>query len=96
MTITVSISEFRQHISDYLTRARAGDRITLKDDKKDEIVAEVIGRKKFDPDKLWREMRKFAGTFSAKRHPEWRTRKDIERWLRKTRMNAERHFDVHP
>lgn len=96
MTITVSISDFRNNIADYLARARAGDRIILKDDKKDETVAEVIGKKQFDSEKFWKAMRKTAGVFTAKNHPEWATRAKVEKWLRKTRMNAERNFDVCP
>ena len=92
MTITVSISDFRNNISDYLAQVRAGDKIVLRDEKKNEDVAELTGKKKFDSDKFWKEMRKLAGSISAKDHPEWATPKKIDQWLRKTRMNAERHF----
>lgn len=100
MTITVSISEFRQNISDYLDRVKAGDRLILKDEKKEEEIADVIPRKKFNQKKYAAEYRKMlkrvAGTFTAKNHPEWATKKDVIRWLRKTRKAAERKFDVPP
>lgn len=96
MTITVSISDFRNNISDYLACVRAGDKIVLRDEKKNEDVAELVGKERFNSKKFWREMRKTAGVFTAKNHPEWATRAKVEKWLRKTRMNAERHFDVRP
>lgn len=95
MTITVSISEFRNNISDYLAYVRAGDKIVLRDKKKNEDVAELVGKKKFDYKEYKAMLKRVAGTFTAKKHPEWRTRKDVEKWLRETRMNAERHFDAH-
>ena len=94
MTITVSISEFRNNISDYLARARAGDRIVLKDEKKDEEIAEVVGKKKWDPEAFERALRKVAGTFTAKRHPEWRTKRQVIAWVNKSRREAERTFDI--
>ena len=94
MTITVSISEFRNNISDYIARAQAGHIIVLKDEKKNVEVAQVFGKKKFDPIAYEKALRQIAGTFSAKRHPEWATRAKVEKWLRKTRMNAERRFDI--
>ena len=48
MIITVSISEFRQNISDYLVRVKAGDTLVLKDEKKDEEVAEIKDFHVFD------------------------------------------------
>lgn len=94
MTITVSISDFRNNISDYLQDLRLGHRIILKDEKKNEEVAEIVGKKKFDPEKFWAAMKKVAGTISVKDHPEWATPAKINKWLRKTRKESERHFDV--
>jgi len=94
MTITVSISEFRNNISDYIARAQAGHTIILKDEKKDEEVAQIVGKKRFDPIAYEKALRRVAGTFTAKNHPEWATRAKVEKWLRKTRMNAERRFDI--
>lgn len=93
MTITVSISEFRQNISDYLARVKAGDTLVLKDEKKGEEIAEVVGKKRWDPVAFEKALRKVAGTFTAENHPEWRTKRDVIRWLRKTRKEADRSFD---
>ena len=92
MNITVSISEFRQNISEYLAKARAGDTIILKDDKKNEEVAEIVGSKKWDPIAFRKALHEAAGVFTAKNHPEWRTKRDVIRWVEKSRKDAERKF----
>ncbi|MBI3384640.1 hypothetical protein HY030_00420 [Candidatus Gottesmanbacteria bacterium] len=92
MTITVSISQFRQNISDYLEMVKAGNIVILKDEKKDDEVAEIVGKKRWNPQAFERALRRVAGTFTAKNHPEWRTKKDVTRWLTKTRKAAERTF----
>jgi len=96
MNITVSISEFRNNISDYLDQVKAGHTVILRDEKKDETVAQVTGKKKWDPIEYKKMLKRVAGTFTAKNHPEWATKKKVEKWLRQSRLNAERHFDVHP
>lgn len=92
MTITVSISDFRQHISNYLAQVQAGDKIVLRDEKKDEDVAELIGKKKFDSKRFWKVLKKNSGIFSAKNHPEWRTKRQVIAWVEKGRRDAERTF----
>ncbi|OGG02294.1 hypothetical protein A2W14_01020 [Candidatus Gottesmanbacteria bacterium RBG_16_37_8] len=92
MNITVSISEFRQNISEYLAKARAGDTIILKDNKKNEEVAEIVGSKKWDPIAFRKALHEAAGVFTAKNHPEWRTKRDVIRWVEKSRKDAERKF----
>lgn len=92
MTITVSISEFRQNIAQYLARTKAGHTVMLKDEKKGEIIATLVGKKKFDPVAFGRALKSAAGTFTAKNHPEWRTKKDVIRWVEKSRQEAERTF----
>lgn len=92
MTITVSISEFRQNISDYLARVKAGDTLVLKDEKKGEEVAEVIGKKKFDLERFKKAINRGAGVFTAKNHPEWRTKRDVIRWVERERAKADRTF----
>ncbi len=94
MTITVSISDFRQNISDYLAKARAGDTIVLKDEKKNEEVAELIGKKKWDAVAFRKALHEAAGVFTAKNHPEWRTKRDVIRWVEKSRKAADRTFNV--
>ena len=95
MTITVSISQYRQHIADYLLRNREGHTITIKDEKRGEVIADVIPRRKFDPIAYSAMLDRVAGTFTAKNHPEWATKKKVERWLRKGRLADERKFDVY-
>lgn len=92
MTITVSISQFRQNISDYLEKAKAGNIIVLKDEKKGEEVAQVVGKKQFDLDSFKKTLRKVAGTFTAENHPEWRTKRDVIRWVEQGRKAADRSF----
>lgn len=92
MTITVSISQFRQNISDYLTRVQAGNTVILKDEKKGEEIAQVVGKKKFNPEAFNRVLTAMAGKVSIKDHPEWATAKRINQWLHKTRKVNERHF----
>ena len=92
MTITVSISQFRQNISKYIEQAQAGHIIVLRDKKKDETVAELTGKKKFDPIAFGKALKAAAGTFTAKNHPEWRTKKDVIRWVAKERKAADRTF----
>ena len=92
MDITVSISEFRQNISEYIAKARQGHTIILKDNKKGEEVAELTGSWKWDPEGFRKALHKAAGSISAKNHPEWRTKKDVIRWVEKSRAAAERKF----
>lgn len=92
MTITVSISEFRQHISDYLARVKTGDIIILKDEKKEEDVARIVSQKQFDPKRFWKTLKKVSGIFTAKNHPEWRTKRDVIRWVEQGRAAADRTF----
>lgn len=92
MTITVSISDFRSNISDYLAQAKAGHTIILKDEKKDKEVAQLIGKKKFDLKSFKTTLRKVAGTFTAENHPEWRTKNDVIKWVEQSRKAADRTF----
>lgn len=92
MTITVSIGQFRQDIASYLLKAQMGHKIELRDEKKGLVVAEVLGKKEFDLDSFKRTLKRTAGTFTAKNHPEWRTKKDVIRWLEKSRAREERTF----
>ena len=92
MTLTVSISEFRNNLSDYLDKVSEGARLLIKDEKKDKLVAEVVGKKEFDPEAFEKALDRAAGVFTAKNHPEWRTKKDVIHWLRETRKNFDREF----
>ncbi len=92
MTITVSISKFRQNISDYLNQVQAGNTVILKDEKKNEEIAKIVGKKKFDPESFGRALRASAGVFTAEKHPEWRTKRDVIRWVERERAKADRTF----
>lgn len=94
MTLTVSVGEFRRKLSDYLAQAARGDTIIIKDEKKDDTIAELRGRRQFDPVAYGEALHRVAGLFTAKNHPEWATEKKVESWLRKTRLQGERHFDI--
>lgn len=92
MTLTVSVSEFRNNLADYLDKLSEGTHLLIRDEKKDKLVAEVIGKKEFDPVAFQKALKAAAGSITAKNHPEWRTKKDIIRWLGRERKAAERHF----
>lgn len=94
MTVTVSISQLREDLSAYIARVQSGDSIVVKDEKKGIEVAEIIRKRQFDPKAFRRALYRVAGSVSAKDHPEWATPVKISRWLRKSRKQAERHFDV--
>ena len=53
--------------------------------------------KKFDQKKYHDDyvkmLKEIGQVFTAKNHPEWSTKKKVEKWLRETRMNADRNFD---
>lgn len=92
MTLTVSVSELRSNLAQYLDKVANGDNLFVRDEKKDKLVAELIGRKEFDPGRFERALRRSAGVFTAKNHPEWATKQDVIKWLRETRKASERHF----
>lgn len=92
MILTVSISEFRNNLADYLDKLSEGTRLLIKDEKKDKLVAEVVGKREFDPIAFQKALKIAAGVFTAENHPEWATKKDIIRWLEKERKASERHF----
>lgn len=95
MTITASISQFRQNIAEYLLRTKEGYSIALKDEKRGVIIADVIPRKSFNAVTYNAMLDRVAGTITAKKHPEWATKKKVERWLRKSRLADERTFNGH-
>jgi len=94
---TISVSDFRQNLSDYLRQANMGATLMVKDDKKDENLAQIIppSVRKWDPEAYRAMLKRVAGTFTAKNHPEWATKDKVEKWLRKSRMADERKFDVY-
>lgn len=51
-----------------------------------------IERKKFDLESFKKTLRRNAGVFTAKNHPEWRTKRDVVKWVEKGRKEADRTF----
>lgn len=92
MTITVSISQFRQNISEYLAQAQLGHTIILKDEKRGSEIAEIVGKKRWNPQAFYRAIDRVAGVFTAERHPEWRTKRQVIRWVEEGRKAADRTF----
>jgi antitoxin (DNA-binding transcriptional repressor) of toxin-antitoxin stability system len=92
MNVVVSISQFRQNIASYIEKAKKGDTVILKDEKKDQQVVQLVGKKKFDPDAFGKALKAASGVFSAKNHPEWRTKNDVINWVSQTRKASERNF----
>ena len=92
MSITVSVSQLRNNISDYLEKAKLGTKVLVRDDKKDKMIAEITQTKTFNKDTYEKVLRKSAGIFTAENHPEWRTKSDVSKWLEKNRLADERTF----
>lgn len=92
MTLTASVSELRSNISDYLEKVAKGAKVLIRDEKKGKTVAQISQVFSFDKDAFEKSLRKVAGNFSAKNHPEWKTKRDVEKWLRKTRLSSNRSF----
>jgi len=92
MTIVVSISQFRQHIADYIEKARAGNIVILQDEKKGQEVIQLIGKKSFNPETFGKALSAASGVLTAENHPEWKTKKDVVKWLETERKAADRNF----
>lgn len=92
MTIIVSISQFRDHIADYIAKAKEGYTVILKDEKKDQQIAQLVGKKKFNPHTFGRALKAVAGVFTATSHPEWRTKRNVSTWVTRERQASDRRF----
>ena len=92
MNIVVSISQFRQNVASYIEKAKKGDTVILKDEKKGQQVVQLVGKKKFDPESFGKALKAASGVFSAQNHPEWRTKNDVIKWVEQTRKASERKF----
>lgn len=92
MTLIVSVSQFRQHISYYISKAKEGHTVILKDEKRGDEIVKLVTRKKFNPEIFAEALREASGVFTNQQHPEWQTKKDIIRWVEKTRLTADRSF----
>lgn len=92
MIIQVSISQFRQNIAEYIEKVKAGYTIILKDEKKDRQVAQLTGKKAFDPETFGNVLKAASGVLTDKNHPEWQTKYDVVAWLVNERKNSDRSF----
>ena len=92
MSITVSVSQLRNNISDYLEKAKQGTRVLVRDDKKDKMIAQITQTRTFNKDTYEKALRKSAGIFTSENHPEWRTKVEVSKWLEKSRLADERSF----
>lgn len=90
MTLHVSISDFRDNIADYLDRITQGVTVVIKDEKRNRELAQVVGRKKFDPLSYKAMLKRVAGSITKEKHPEWTSTATLETWLRKSRISEER------
>lgn len=94
MTWTVSVGDLRNNLADYLERVRQGDNLVIKDERKNEDIAQITAKKQFDSEAFLKALDQFAGSVSAKDHPEWATRNKIDRWLRAVRRASDRRIYV--
>lgn len=92
MTITVSISQFRQNLADYIAHAQKGHTVILKDEKKGRSVIELAIRKEFNPQSFANALKNSAGVFTKQNHPQWQTKSKVVNWLRRERNQSERSF----
>lgn len=92
MTLTVSVSELRSNISQYLERVMKGTRVLIRDEKRDVTIAQITQASFFDKAMYEKVLRKAAGIFTEENHPEWRTQSKISDWLTKNRLSDERSF----
>ena len=92
MTLTVSVSELRTNISAYLERVTKGTRVLIRDEKRDITIAQITQAYFFDKTIYEKTLRKAAGIFTKKNHPEWSTPFKVSTWLTKNRLADERSF----
>jgi len=92
MPITVSITELRKNIASYLDKVSQGTKVLIRDEKKAITIAQITPTSSFNKDSFERSLRKAAGVFSEKNHPEWKTKTDVITWLNKSRLRNQRTF----
>jgi len=92
MTVTVSVSDLRSNISQYLERVMKGTRVLIRDEKKDISIAQITRTSVFDKDMYEKVLKKAAGVITVQNHPEWNTKNDVINWVTKNRLSDERSF----
>ena len=92
MNIIVSVSQFRQNVSDYISKAKNGHVVILKDEKKDQQLVQLVGKKEFNPEAFGKALKAASGIFTAQNHPQWQTKNDVIKWIQKERLASDRNF----
>lgn len=92
MTLNISISDLRNNISKYLGKVREGNRVLIKDEKRNVTIAQILPVTSFNRESYAEVLKKSAGIFTSELHPEWRNKDDILEWLHKSRLADERNF----
>jgi len=92
MTLTVSVSELRNNISDYLDKVLKGNRVLIRDEKRNKTIAQITQTSVFDKDAYEKALNKASGVFTAKNHPEWATKKKVIDWVANNRIKNQRTF----
>ncbi len=90
MNLNVSVSDFRDNLTDYLELLRGGKKVVIKDARKDRPLVELTASRPvdFDWDYYIREVNKLAGSnFLAGDEKEWKKlRHDFNTRLNKARQ----------
>ncbi len=92
MTVTVSVSQLRNNIANYLDRVVKGSRVLIRDEKRGVTIAQITRSTFFDKDIYEETLRRAAGIFTAENHPEWSTKSKVTKWVTKNRLSDERTF----
>lgn len=92
MSVTVSISDLRNNIAQYLEQVTKGTRVLIRDKKRDKVIAQISQNSSFDPVAYEKAFKKAAGIFTPNNHPEWKSKEDVVNWLTKTRLASDRKF----
>lgn len=92
MTLTVSVSDLRNNISGYLEKVMKGTKVRVKDEKRGITIAEIVHMSTFDKVIYEKTLRKAAGVFTAKNHPEWSNKNSVVNWVTKNRLSDNRSF----
>lgn len=92
MTLTVSVSELRNNISNYLDKVVKGNRVLIRDEKRNVTIAQITQTSAFDKGAYEKALRKASGIFTAQNHPEWATKEKVIDWVSKNRLKNQRTF----
>jgi antitoxin (DNA-binding transcriptional repressor) of toxin-antitoxin stability system len=89
MTVTASISELRKNLSDYLAKVEQGIVVIIKDEKKDEEIAQLTKKEKFNKNEYLKALEDASVAIASNSHPEWKDQKSIIKWLRQSRKDRD-------